>query len=66
MEPKLVSPSSLEITHWMGVTDANGAGNIHGGVIMKLADEAAAVAAIKHSRATGWTGGAPGSRACGP
>jgi acyl-CoA hydrolase len=34
----------------MGVTDANSAGNIHGGVIMKLADEAAALAAVKHSR----------------
>jgi acyl-CoA hydrolase len=34
----------------MGVTDANNRGNIHGGTIMKLADEAAALAAIKHSR----------------
>ena len=50
MQAKPVSDSAAEITHWMGVTDANGAGNIHGGVIMKLADEAAALAAIKHSR----------------
>jgi acyl-CoA hydrolase len=34
----------------MGVTDANSAGNIHGGIIMKLADEAAGIAAIKHAR----------------
>jgi acyl-CoA hydrolase len=34
----------------MGVTDANSAGNIHGGTIMKLADEAAALAAIKYAR----------------
>jgi acyl-CoA hydrolase len=34
----------------MGLNDANSAGNIHGGAIMKLADEAAALAAIKHSR----------------
>jgi acyl-CoA hydrolase len=34
----------------MGVTDANSAGNIHGGTIMKLADETAALAAIKHAR----------------
>jgi acyl-CoA hydrolase len=33
----------------MGVGDANNAGNVHGGTIMKLADEAAALAAIKHS-----------------
>ncbi len=50
MEAKPASESSSEITHWMGVTDANSAGNIHGGTIMKLADEAAALAAIKHSR----------------
>lgn len=33
----------------MEVTDANVAGNVHGGVIMRLADTAAALAAIKHS-----------------
>ena len=50
MQPKPVAASCAEITHWMGVTDANSAGNIHGGTIMKLADEAAALAAIKHAR----------------
>ena len=50
MQPKPVAGSRSEITHWMGVTDANSAGNIHGGTIMKLADEAAALAAIKHAR----------------
>jgi acyl-CoA hydrolase len=50
MEPKAVSDSCAELTQWMGLTDANSAGNIHGGTIMKLADEAAALAAIKHSR----------------
>src|SRR5947209_8873199 len=33
----------------MGVTDANSAGNVHGGTVMKLVDEAAGLAAIKHS-----------------
>jgi uncharacterized protein (TIGR00369 family) len=33
----------------MEVTDANVAGNVHGGVIMRLADTAAALAAIKHA-----------------
>jgi acyl-CoA hydrolase len=47
---KPVSESCAVLTHWMGLTDANSAGNIHGGVIMKLADEAAALAAIKHAR----------------
>ncbi len=50
MQPKPVAGSRSEITHWMGVTDANSAGNIHGGTIMKLADEAAALAAIRHAR----------------
>jgi acyl-CoA hydrolase len=50
MEPKPVSESATQMSHWMGVTDANSAGNIHGGTIMKLADEAAALAAIKHAR----------------
>jgi acyl-CoA hydrolase len=48
--PKPVSDSRAVLTQWMGVTDANSAGNIHGGTIMKLADEAAALAAIKHAR----------------
>jgi acyl-CoA hydrolase len=34
----------------MGIADANGAGNVHGGVVVKLADEAAALAAIRHCR----------------
>jgi acyl-CoA hydrolase len=34
----------------MGVLDANSAGNIHGGTVMKMCDEAAGLAAIKHSR----------------
>jgi acyl-CoA hydrolase len=50
MEPQPVSESCSIITHWMGITDANSAGNIHGGTIMKLADEAAGLAAIKYSR----------------
>ncbi len=50
MERKPVSDSATLMSHWMGVTDANSAGNIHGGTIMKLADEAAALAAIRHAR----------------
>jgi len=49
MEPKPASASTTLISHWMGVTDANSSGNIHGGIIMKLADEAAGIAAIKHA-----------------
>ena len=32
----------------MGVQDANAAGFVHGGVVMKTCDEAAAIAAIRH------------------
>ena len=50
MEPKPVRESQVLLAHWMGPTDASGSGNIHGGVIMKLTDEAAGLAAVKHSR----------------
>ncbi len=34
----------------MELIDANAHGNVHGGVIMRLADESAAMVAIKHSQ----------------
>jgi acyl-CoA hydrolase len=36
------------VTHWMGIADANTAGNVHGGKIMHLCDEVAGIAAIRH------------------
>jgi acyl-CoA hydrolase len=48
MQPKHPSESETILAHWMGITDANGALNIHGGTIMKLCDEAAGLAAIRH------------------
>ena len=50
MDPKPVGESRALLAHLMGPTDANGMGNIHGGTIMKLTDEVAALAAIKHAR----------------
>jgi uncharacterized protein (TIGR00369 family) len=47
--PRPVADSSVTLTQMMEVTDANVAGNVHGGVIMRLVDTAAALAAIKHS-----------------
>jgi uncharacterized protein (TIGR00369 family) len=47
--PRSVSDSKVTLTQMMEVTDANVAGNVHGGVIMRLADTAGALAAIKHS-----------------
>jgi acyl-CoA hydrolase len=32
----------------MGIQDANTAGNVHGGMIMKMVDEVAGVAAVRH------------------
>ena len=43
------SRSCSELTRWMGVGDANTAGNVHGGTILKLCDEVAGIAAIRHS-----------------
>jgi acyl-CoA hydrolase len=34
----------------MGLVDANSAGFVHGGTVMKMCDEAAGIAAVKHSR----------------
>jgi acyl-CoA hydrolase len=42
----------------MGPTDANSVGFVHGGVVMKLIDEAAGVAAVRHSRSRVVTAGA--------
>ena len=50
MDERRVSESQTQLIQWMGVTDANSAGFIHGGTVMKLCDEAAGAAAVKHSR----------------
>ncbi len=50
MEGKRVEESRIVLTQLMNVTDANRLGNVHGGMIMKLCDEAGAMAASKHSR----------------
>jgi len=51
MEGKMVKDSSVVIAQVMIPQDANPAGNIHGGVIMKLIDTTAAVVASRHARA---------------
>jgi acyl-CoA hydrolase len=47
-EPRPVSASRSELIRWAGVQDANAAGFVHGGMVMKTCDEAAAIAAIRH------------------
>jgi acyl-CoA hydrolase len=50
VEARTVADSRSVLVHWMGPTDANAAGFVHGGVLMKLIDEVAGLAAIRHSR----------------
>ncbi len=49
MKGKYVSESSLTVVQQMVQTDANLAGNVHGGVIMKLVDNTAGIAAMRHA-----------------
>src|SRR5215216_5119999 len=49
MDPRTVSESGSVLVQWMGPADANAFGFVHGGTVMKLCDEAAATAAIRHS-----------------
>ena len=48
--PKRVADSQVTLVQLMEITDANIAGIVHGGVVMKLVDTAAGLAAIKHCR----------------
>jgi acyl-CoA hydrolase len=49
MDPKPPADSRATLVRWMGIEDANHGGLVHGGVVMKLCDEVAAIAAIRHS-----------------
>ena len=57
MEPRTPSESSAQLVHWMGLIDANSGGFIHGGTVMKFADEVAGIAAIRHCGRRVVTGG---------
>jgi acyl-CoA hydrolase len=50
MDARPAAASQVTLVEWMGIDDANAAGFVHGGTVMKLCDEAAGIAAIKHSR----------------
>jgi len=49
MPEKKVSESSMTIVQQMTHQDANLAGNVHGGVIMKMIDNTAGIVAARHS-----------------
>lgn len=47
--PKPISASRIQLVQFMQPEHANSQGNVHGGWIMKLADEAGALAATRHA-----------------
>ncbi len=49
MDAKTPSHAHTLLVRTMALTDANVAGFVHGGMVMKYCDEAAGIAAIKHS-----------------
>ncbi len=49
-EPKCASDSQVTLSQQMMPSDANPLGNVHGGYIMKLVDEAGGLAAMRHAR----------------
>ena len=58
MEARTVADSRSVLGHLMGPTDANTAGFVHGGVVMKLVDEVAGLTAVRHARQRVVTAGA--------
>jgi uncharacterized protein (TIGR00369 family) len=51
LEAKTPAQSRMRLSMMMNPEHANASGNVHGGVIMKLVDEAGALAAMRHARA---------------
>ncbi len=49
-QAKRMGDSRVTISQVMLPSDANPQGNVHGGIIMKLVDEAGAIVAVRHSR----------------
>jgi uncharacterized protein (TIGR00369 family) len=50
MKGKTVSETATVMSQLMGPQDVNLAGNVHGGVVMRLIDTVAGVVAVRHSR----------------
>lgn len=55
LTPKRISESRVVMSMVMNPEHANAMGNVHGGVVMKLMDEAAGLAAIRHARSVAVT-----------
>ena len=58
MEARTVADSRSVLVHAMSPADSNSAGFVHGGVVMKLVDEVAGLAAVRHARRRVVTAGA--------
>jgi acyl-CoA hydrolase len=50
MQGRSIAYSRSTTRRLMELIDANAHGNVHGGVMMRLVDESAAIVAIKHSQ----------------
>src|SRR3712207_3869151 len=57
MPSRTPSESQSTLVRWMGVEDANTAGFVHGGTVMRYCDEAAGLAAVRPSGLRGVTAG---------
>ena len=55
MTGKTVKETAVVMTQHMSQQDVNVAGNVHGGVIMKLIDTAGGIVAVRHARANAVT-----------
>lgn len=51
LQARTAEESRIRLSQLMGPEHANHLGNVHGGVIMKMVDEAGSLAAIRHARA---------------
>ncbi len=50
VEGRPMSSSRVEMSHLLLPNEANTLGTVHGGIIMRLVDEAGAVAAVRHAQ----------------
>jgi acyl-CoA hydrolase len=50
MDPRPASDSESLLVHSTGALDANSAGNVVGGTVLRLCDEVAVLAALRHAR----------------
>lgn len=50
MEGRSASVSRVEMSHLLLPNEANPLGTVHGGIIMRLVDEAGGVAAVRHAK----------------